>query len=367
MNSNSGASSQDMEQYIVVDGQLTLKKGQRFSVVQATSEHNGKKEMWLKSEGLFQKDWVKIVATDSGNASTKPYPQPFSFGTNPYGTAATNIMNQQSVPTGPLPPLIALGNPGVGKSTFLNGFAGWPGFKSGVSFGAGMTSEIKRTMGKDGNDYIDLPGLADTKHGPEAAKAMDEVFRGGEELRILFFVREYEGRISMEDVVVMNLVLCSHPEIADNYGIIVNQIKDETFRNLANDSNLKNFLAPIFYSMKDENITSRILLVPSIATLARKKDAVLEPERIHPCLRDFVDKLPSVMPVPRTTKVTSKLIEQQVSSENKKLLDIQRSKNAEREEEKRWNHALNRVGAVPFENVQKTYNVYVNMSKQHIQ
>ena len=59
--------------------------------------------------------------------------------------------------------IIAIGNPGGGKSTILNGFAGQLLFQSGVSIGSGLTKQLESKTLK-GITYIDQrylggPGL----------------------------------------------------------------------------------------------------------------------------------------------------------------------------------------------------------------
>ena len=58
--------------------------------------------------------------------------------------------------------ILLIGNPRVGKSTILNGLIMKPHFKSGISFGAGLTYQldIYKPPGQS-ITYMDTPGLDD--------------------------------------------------------------------------------------------------------------------------------------------------------------------------------------------------------------
>jgi len=130
--------------------------------------------------------------------------------------------------------LIAVGNPGAGKSSFGNCLLQEtpPPFKAGVSeTGGGVTTE-KQEASSDEWRYVDVPGLADP-HPELREKAATEVTAGLKEdvnTKILFFVRTYQGRILAEDKV---LVVRVAEALGDNlkqdgYGIIINQMKKKS-------------------------------------------------------------------------------------------------------------------------------------------
>ena len=54
--------------------------------------------------------------------------------------------------------IIAVGNPGAGKSCILNSLGGEPLFRSGVNVGRGLTYRLDEKI--NGNGYlIDTPGM----------------------------------------------------------------------------------------------------------------------------------------------------------------------------------------------------------------
>ena len=53
--------------------------------------------------------------------------------------------------------IIAVGNPGSGKSTILNSLAGEVLFKAGVNIGQGLTFQLDEAENKNGH-FLDTPG-----------------------------------------------------------------------------------------------------------------------------------------------------------------------------------------------------------------
>ena len=54
--------------------------------------------------------------------------------------------------------IIAVGNPGAGKSCLLNSLAGEPLFRSGVNIGKGLTYELNEKK-TEHYYYMDTPGI----------------------------------------------------------------------------------------------------------------------------------------------------------------------------------------------------------------
>lgn len=182
---------------------------------------------------------------------------------------------------------ILIGNPGVGKSTVLNGFVGKVVFPNGPSYGGGLTKELNET--KVGDDwFLDTPGLADIKLRQAAAAAITAAMKKGGQFKIMFVLQLIEGRMRPEDITTMKLVLDSAP-ITD-YGIIFNKLEDEHYNDLTNNEN----------GAYDQVIGSMIDVKPKTVyhyfmkrqpRIAGKKDVVPE---IDQELRNFFLKVPEV-------------------------------------------------------------------------
>lgn len=126
---------------------------------------------------------------------------------------------------------LLIGNPGTGKSTILNGLIGKLKFKSGISYGSGLTWKLD--IVEDGSHhFMDTPGLSDMQRRQEAAQAITEALSQNGNYKIFFVITLQNGRVKPEDVATMNLVLKAAP-ITD-YGIIINQLPPREHRELSN-------------------------------------------------------------------------------------------------------------------------------------
>ena len=156
--------------------------------------------------------------------------------------------------------IIAIGNPGSGKSTVLNYLAQKVMFNSGLSYGTGMTDvlDLKEVTLEMENGQIvniifcDTPGLNDAGKREAAGKAISTALKKGGATKILFFVTLESGRAKNDDVTTMNLVLKAAPEIGNRYGIIVNKIKEKQAKDLKIHEFWAQLLAGIFAGEKSK-------------------------------------------------------------------------------------------------------------------
>ena len=150
------------------------------------------------------------------------------------------------------PKIIAIGNPGSGKSTFLNSLAGEKLFKSGVNIGSGLTFELDDKVNAKGH-FMDTPGLADRKLRKAAGEAISEGLRKNGEYKVIFFVTQESGRVNAQDVTTMKLVLDAAPEIGQNYGVVVNKVKRKTIQRFKIEDERMEFLLTLFEGISEEN------------------------------------------------------------------------------------------------------------------
>jgi len=122
---------------------------------------------------------------------------------------------------------IFVGNPGTGKSTFLNGVFGEVQFRAGIAVGEGITSKLEWKTHSNGDEFADTPGLADVKLREDAAKAITGALKSGtDEYKIIFFMTEEAGRVRPADVQTIHTVISAVKEIQDDipYGIVINKL-----------------------------------------------------------------------------------------------------------------------------------------------
>jgi len=137
------------------------------------------------------------------------------------------------------PALTLMGNPGVGKSTILNGMAGVAHFPSGLSLGKGYTTTISY-FETDRHLLCDTPGLADIAARQEAAQQLQRLLNRSIPIKIAFVVTLQNGRIRSDDSDTINTVLSAFPVIStdDSFGVIINQVTTEVRRLLTNSTGM---------------------------------------------------------------------------------------------------------------------------------
>lgn len=134
---------------------------------------------------------------------------------------------------GPREMVVFLGNPGAGKSTLLNCLVGKVVFKSGVSFGSGLTTALNQQL-VNGKYYVDTPGLADTEMKEMAAREIDKALQLDGDFHFFFVVVLIKGRVQAQDVATMKCILDAAP--ITRYSVIINDVKPQTANKLRTSS-----------------------------------------------------------------------------------------------------------------------------------
>ena len=109
------------------------------------------------------------------------------------------------------------------------------------------------------NQSIDTPGLDNIGFGDQAGKEITEIMNKGGELKILFFITLDQGRINLEDVRSMKLVLEAAPSIGQKYGVVFNMISKRIFRDLKTDSIRVDYINVLFSGFPDKRKCDSIL------------------------------------------------------------------------------------------------------------
>lgn len=185
------------------------------------------------------------------------------------------------------------GNPGVGKSALANALAGEFLFPSGLSLGSGLTAELHIMPKHITNDtvaYIDTPGLDDAEMRKAAAEAISKALKAGGNFRVIFVVKEDDGRVRVSDQTTIKLILNACDEIAENkFGILVNQCSDVFVGKMRDKDNFHRFNT--CFQKQLPRKTSFITFQREEPFLKTKDNAVADINTL-PVVQGFVERVP---------------------------------------------------------------------------
>jgi GTP-binding protein EngB required for normal cell division len=133
--------------------------------------------------------------------------------------------------------IIAIGNPGGGKSALLNSAIQKALFRSGISLGTGLTRHLQLHE-HNGVVYGDTPGLADAKTREDAAKEIAKALRQEGAYKLFFVVTLEAGRVRPQDALTIRLVLEALPDDV-SYGIVINKVSDKLREKLQDEQNFQ--------------------------------------------------------------------------------------------------------------------------------
>jgi len=173
--------------------------------------------------------------------------------------------------------ILFIGNPGVGKSTLLNGLIGQAKFKSGVVLdGTGMTKTLQ-IIEHEGCNYIDTPGLDDDVKRKQCAEEINEALKQDGLYYICFIITLESGRFRPADRTTISLVLDCAKQIGGKYSIVLNKLEPQIMDAYTQDPNIpKTFL---FRGLPLENVTHSLFFFD-------KKNELFGHDNIVPNLPD---------------------------------------------------------------------------------
>ena len=118
-------------------------------------------------------------------------------------------------------------------------------------------------------NFLDTPGLADETLRKTAGKSISDGLRKDGYYKVIFFFTEHGGRVNVQDVTSMRLVLQAAPDIGNRYGIIVNKVDRKVRKELKRDQGTEMFLQTLFTGMPDTQICreDQVLFLPALERL----------------------------------------------------------------------------------------------------
>ena len=163
-------------------------------------------------------------------------------------------------------------------------------FKSGVSFGKGMTYQLDKKT-HNGITYLDTPGLADIKMRKEAAKAITDGLKNYGIYQIFFVVTLEAARLRATDLATIKLVLENVKDIT-SYSLIINKLSKRVHDNFheSNRKEVKNLASELDFEVGMNRDPPKLLLLLNNAKLYDAENEFMKLDNLD----EFVNEAPCV-------------------------------------------------------------------------
>jgi GTP-binding protein EngB required for normal cell division len=197
--------------------------------------------------------------------------------------------------------IVLVGNPGVGKSTILNSLCGQIHFRSGVSYGSGLTTCLQEVELAN-LVYADTPGLADAELREQAAKEIERLFRSVRRIKLVFVITLEAGRVRPADLATIKLVLdaLGIQNMTNQFAIIINKVSNRIKEDLKDSQKLTQLLGCL-NALDSDNVrhTQFVRLLANNAELDDVDNALVVPQQT---VLELIACLPDVRVDPRAVK-----------------------------------------------------------------
>jgi len=225
--------------------------------------------------------------------------------------------------------IIFCGNPGIGKSTILSSISGLQ-FESGLSFGSGLTSELKFQESKyPGLRFGDTPGLADVNMKKKAAEAitrsLKDAAKNGRRVKIIFVVGEDAGRVRSNDFWTINKVMSAitlangERPVMNTHAVVINKCKfldDPLFKTKGKDLLEKQFNT---HNDMNEFPTAFIEFLPEMSELRNARNKMTRIKGLSgKDLLEWIESFPGIESIKSVSQIDTKNMQQQLEEQEKK-------------------------------------------------